>query len=252
MVGGRALGVVVTSAVLGWLADQSGWPVVFWALAGVTLVPLPFVLGAVEPPRSAEQRFEWKAFRALGQGSILALAALGLLYSLITNGANSVVNPFLEESFQITKTAAGFYTSLWGIGVIVGALSGGQLVDRIGQRRAVIGAIAVSLVSLLGLAAIPNPLVAWPLVFIFGLAFGYYDTVFFALAMEGSDRRIAASMFSILMALANVGTGIGLWLAGESVFASGYRLTFVTFALFNLVALPLILPIFARRKPAEC
>lgn len=249
MVGGRALGVVATAATIGVLAQQAGWTVAFWSLAVVTLAPLPLVWRVREAPRPAGRRFRWNAFRAFGRRSVIALALFGALYSLIINAANEIVNPFLEHAFGIGLATAGFYTAVWGIGVVLGGLTGGRLTDRIGRRRAALSALGLAAASITALALTVSPAMAWPLALLFGLAFGAYETVYFATAMAFTDAHIAASMFAILMAVANLGTGVGLALSGALVDAAGYRLTFVSVAALNLLALPL-LPVIFGEKPA--
>jgi PAT family beta-lactamase induction signal transducer AmpG len=251
MVGGRALGVVVISATLGLLAQLTTWTVAFWALGIITLLPLVLVVQTREPDRPPERTFDWKAFRAFGQKPVIALALLGALYSLVINGTNEIVNPFLEDRFGIGYFTAGLYTSVWGLGVVLGGVTGGRLTDRIGHKRAALGALVVSLAAILALALIISPAMAWPIVFVFGLAFGYYETVYFATSMDFTDPRIAASMFAILMAIANIGTGVGFAVGGSLVDAIGYRWTFVAIALLNLLALPLIPSVFRRRNSAE-
>ena len=251
MVSGRALGVVVISAVLGLLAQLTTWTVAFWALGVITLLPLLLVVQVPEPERPPERAFQWQAFRAFGRRPVIALALLGALYSLVINGANEIVNPFLESQFGISLLTAGLYTAVWGLGVVLGGLTGGRLTDRIGHQKAALGALGASLVAILALAFVIGPVMAWPLVFVFGLAFGYYETVYFATSMDFTEPRIAASMFAILMAVANIGTGVGLAIGGSLVDAIGYRWTFVCIALLNLLALPLILPIFRPRHPAD-
>lgn len=95
MVGGHALGVVVIAAVLGLLAHLTNWSAVFWAPSAITLPPLVLVVQAREPERPREHAFEWRASRALGRRNVIALALLGALYSLVINGTNEIVNPFL-------------------------------------------------------------------------------------------------------------------------------------------------------------
>jgi predicted MFS family arabinose efflux permease len=56
-------------------------------------------------------------------------------------------------------------------------------------------------------------------------------------------------MFAILMAVANVGTGIGLGASGALVDLIGFRLTFAVVAVLNIFVLPMIPGIF--RKPAQ-
>ena len=248
MVGGRAMGVVVLSSLIGILAQKVSWTAAFWLLALLSLIPLILVFGFKEPPRRPEQKFEWKAFSAFKHWPIIALGLLGALYSLIINAANEIINPFLQSSFGISVMMAGFFTTVWGIGVVIGGITGGPLTDKIGQRRAVEIALVISFISVAIFSFTPTASIAWPLVFIFGLAFGYYETVYFAISMRKSDPRIAASMFSILMAIANIGTGIGLPIAGLLADGVGHRWTFAIIASLNLLAIPLLPSIFGRTK----
>ncbi len=247
MVGGRALGVVLISGVIGAIVERFSWPAAFLLLAVLTLLPLPLVLQVREAARPADRQFHWRAFSAFTRPAILTLGLLGALYSFVINSANELVNPFMQTAFGISVTTAGLFTMVWGVGTILGGLAGGRLTDRLGQRRALVLALLVSLASILALALIFNPVIAWPLVLLFGLAFGYYETVYFAISMKATDPRIAASMFSILMAVANVGTGIGLAVGGSLVDVAGYRWTFGIIAGLNLLALPLLPVIFPRR-----
>ena len=63
--------------------------------------------------------------------------------------------------------------------------------------------------------------------------------------------RIAASMFAILMAVANIGSGIGLAGGGFLSDLVGYQWTFILFACLNLVALPLLPVIFGKKDNRE-
>lgn len=245
MVGGRALGMVLVAAVLGAVADRS-WPAVFYTLAGLSLLPIPFVLLARETPRPVGQKFEWAAFSTFLVPSVVTLGLLGAVYSLVINSANQILNPFLETNFQISYTQAGLYTAVWGLGVVLGGITGGRLTDKIGFQRSVRAALLISLAAILALAFIFNPQMAWPLAALFGLAYGYYETVYFALSMRLTDPRIAASMFAILMAVANLGTAVGFGLSGVLVDSVGYRGTFAIIAGLNLLALPLLPVIFRK------
>ena len=249
MVGGRAAGVVITASILGWLAQEVSWTAVFWLLGALTLIPLPFVISLREEERDPDEKFEWSAFAAFKDKQIIALAAAGFLFFMVIAGTNQNVNPFLENSFGITLRTAGFYTTIWGIGVVLGGMLGGRLIDRIGQEMSTRIALFFSFVSILILAVIPNPGFAWPIIFIFGLSYGTYQTVYFALAMHYTEKRIAASMFSIFMAVTNIGQGVGFALAGglADVPAIGFRWAFIIITIFNLVALPL-LPIVFRQN----
>ncbi|MBE0687945.1 MAG: MFS transporter [Anaerolineaceae bacterium] len=112
MVGGRAMGVVVLSSLIGVLAQNVSWMAAFWLLAILTLIPLVLLIGFKEPLRKADQKFEWKAFAAFKHWPIIALGLLGALYSLIINAVNEIINPFLQSDFGISVMMAGFFTTV--------------------------------------------------------------------------------------------------------------------------------------------
>jgi len=135
--------------------------------------------------------------------------------------------------------------------VVLGSVVGGQLIQRAGRKRATWIAIILSVVGILPLAFIPAAWFAWFLVALFGLSYGTYQTVYFALAMGYTDSRIAASMFSILMAVTNVAQGAGMALSGfmaDSQF--GYAGAFIVLALLNVLAIPIMPVLFGKRTNA--
>jgi len=251
MVGRRALGVVIVFGLIGIIADKISWTVVFWLLGVLPLIPLLIVIRIKEEPRKAEHAFEWKAFSTFKQKKVIMLGLLGALYSLVIYGANQNVNPFLSETFHLSLTTAGLLSMVWGIGVVIGGLAGGKLTDRIGQKEAVRTAILTSLAAILAFSIINSPNLSWFLVFAFGLAFGYYETIYFAISMRLCEPKIAASMFSLWMAVANIGTAVGFSLSGSWAESIGFRLTFVIFALINLVAFPMLPSIFPKIQGLE-
>ena len=72
-----------------------------------------------------------------------------------------------------------------------------------------------------------RPRLAWVLVPLFGLAYGTCQAVFFSLAMGVVDSRIAASMYSILMAITNIAQGVGMAMTGISADRLDFRMAFV-------------------------
>jgi len=246
MVGGRAVGVIVTASLVGLLAENVSWSAVFWVLAILTLPPFFFLHTVKEAPRVQERAFDWKAFSAFKQLPVIALAIIGFIFFLIIIGVNQIVNPYLQETFNISLSTAGFFTTIWGVGVVLGSITGGGLINKLGNRNAVMIAIGVALVAILSLAAINQLSYAWFLVALFGVCYGTYQTVYFALAMEYTDPRIAATMFSILMAVTNIGQGVGLGLTGFFADSFGFKTTFIVMALLNFAVLPFLPMIFGK------
>jgi len=187
----------------------------------------------------------------LGRREVFSLAILGALYSFIINAAAEIMNPFFEARFGISAFLAGLYSAVWGLGIVVGGILGGRGTDKLGHRRSVWLAMIISLASILLFLIAPNAQAAFAIALAFGFAFGFYETVYFATSMARTDPRIAASMFSILMAIANIGTGIGLAVTGVLVDGVGYPWTFAIVAGLNLLAMPLIPLVFLRKARAE-
>lgn len=251
MVGGRAVGSIVAASVVGFLAQDVSWLSVFWVLAALTLIPVPLMFFVHEAARSVEKRFEWQAFKAFNGRTFLA-GGLGLLMFMIILGANQLVNPFLEQQFGISLSAAGMITSLWSIGVVGGSLVGGWLMRRFQPKRALsIGVVRLS-VTLLTLAFLIAPNLGLPLaiamVIFFGVAYGAYQTEYFAVAMRFVDPRIAASMFAILMAFTNIGQGIGMYLTGSLADGVGFQTTYLILLGINILILPVLSLVF---RPEE-
>ncbi len=246
MVGGRAIGVVLTAAVVGLLAEYVGWSAVFWLLAALTLIPVPLVFGVREGERTVAKKFDWSAFESFRQKTVIFLALLGFVFFFVIAGANVLVNPFLEGEFGISLSMAGFYTAVWGLGVVSGGILGGRLYNRIGRKKITWLAILGGFIGIGLLAFTTGPNLAWVLVSMFGLAYGLQNTVYFALAMKFTDPRIAASMFSILMAATNVAQGAGMAVSGALSDRYGFRLAFGVLALINLFAIPLISRVFGK------
>ena len=252
MVGGRALSAVITAAAIGFLSQRDLWPVVFILIGGLGLLAIPLALVVREPKeRPPEQEFSRAAFRSFLDWAFLLFLVLGLVYPLALYSANGMMGVFLHEILGITLAQVGLYTSVFGIGAVVGGLAGGPLMSRIGRRASVTAALLLTSAVTFGLAALPSAGLAWAIVFLFGVAFGYYETVYMAIGMDFSDPRIAAFMFAFIMAVGNIGIGLGAPLAGVLVDSIGFRGMFGLFAGVHLLALPCVYGIFRLRRDLE-
>lgn len=251
MVGGRALGVTVISVFFGFFADAISWRFAFWSLAVISTFAFVLAWFIREDGKKARPEFDWSAFETFGRREVFSLAILGALYSFIINAVAEIMNPFFQDKFAINAFTAGLYSAIWGLGIVIGGLLGGRGADKLGHHRSVLLAMAISIGAILLFLVVPDGRIAYLVALAFGFAFGFYETVYFATSMARTDPRIAASMFSILMAVANIGTGIGLAVTGVMVDGLGYPVTFIILAGFNLLALPLIPLVFKKKSIAE-
>ena len=173
---------------------------------------------------------------------MIAIALIGFVFFTVYAGVNAVINLSLEIRFplQFNKAVAGLVSSILGLGIILGGIFGGRVMDTLGKKKAIWAALLTSLIANAAFALIPNPSWVWPVVFILGLSFGVQQTIIFAMSMNASDSRIAASMYSILMAVTNVAQGFGMFLTGNLSDTISFRLLFIIMGLVNLLAIPFI------------
>jgi PAT family beta-lactamase induction signal transducer AmpG len=258
MVGGRAAGFIILSLVFGVLVQAQGYRVVFIVIAVMMLLPLLWVLRVQEPRERPEtQSFDWGAFKVLGRPRFLVFGAYAIFYSLASFGVDGLVTFFMSEVYQAPETLIGQYGALRGVGAVLGALGGGLLIDRIGRRRSAFGAIVLISIgaALIGAASSINILLVMGM--IWGIAWAFQETIFFALAMDLADSRIAASMFAIMMAVSNVGTAVGEGLATGLTDNMPFSTVFFLLAATNLITLPILWALFrvapevASRKREE-
>ncbi|MBI9050819.1 MAG: MFS transporter [Anaerolineaceae bacterium] len=249
MVGGRALSSVLIAALMGFFAERGEWSLIFYVIAGIGLLTIMIAMPVQEKKeRAPELQFSKAAYSAFKNKSFLLFLALGVIYPLALYSTQGMVSAFLNEGMGITLSVVGMYTAVFGVGTMVGAVVGGPLMKKFGERNSVLAALLITAAVTYILAITPSAGLMWAIIFLFGLAFGYYETVYFAMGMDFSDPRIAAFMFSVIMAVGNLGIVLGAPLAGGLVENMGFRPMFAIFATIHLIALPIVFAIFRTRK----
>jgi MFS transporter, PAT family, beta-lactamase induction signal transducer AmpG len=250
MVGGRALSSIISAYIFGLLANAGQWQNLFFLVSATTFLALILVLWVKEPAKRIQEPHQptKSPYKALGDGAFLIFLLIGLIYPLALYSTNSMISPFLNESLGLGMNVVGTMLALFGVGTILGAIVGGPLMKWLGRRTSLYAALAITVIATLGLALAPQGIFTWSIVFLFGVAFGYYETVFFALAMDFCHPAIAAFMFSIAMAVGNLGIGAGQPLAGLLVDRLGFQFLFLISAGIHVLVVPLSFILFKKRK----
>ena len=248
MVGGRALSAVITALIMGHFSQNGHWSWIFHmiSLLGIAALVISFFVRE-NTERAPEMQFSREAFKSFNNRAFLFFIILGIIYPLALYSAQGMLGAYLNESFGISLSTVGKYTSVFGIGTILGGIIGGPMMRRIGEKRSVLAALIITSAFTFILAVTGSVQLMWVIVFFFGFSFGYYETVYFAMGMDFSDPRIAAFMFAIIMAVGNFGIAGGQPLAGVLVDSFGFRTMFVVFGAIHLAALPFIFLIFRQR-----
>ena len=249
MVGGRALSMTFGGALMGYLSNLGQWDMIFYAIAGVSLLAILVTLPIQENrERTPAKQYSKAAFASFKDLSFILFLALGLIYPLALYGSENMVTTFLNEELSINLGTVGIYTAVIGIGMVIGGLAGAPLMKKFGERTSILAALIITSAVTYILAITPTAGIMWGVVFLFGAAFGYYETVYMAMGMDFTNPHIAAFMFSIIMAFGNIGIGAGEPLAGTIVEHLGFRPMFAIFATIHLLALPIVIAIFRTRK----
>ena len=193
------------------------------------------------------QEFQWSAFRAFKRGGVILLALMGLLYALSLDGVLTFLSDHLRGALEVSVGDIGLLVALSMLGRILGAASNSWLTDKIGHRQSLFVAIALAFLACVGLALGGGVSLIALFGFLFGLAYGYYPSVYAAVAMDFSDPHISASMFAMFMLFVNVGTAVGQPLGGMLAENLGFGWMALIMGAINLVNILVVIGIFRRQ-----
>ncbi|TFG05445.1 MAG: MFS transporter [Promethearchaeota archaeon] len=193
---------------------------------------------------------DWLAFfysmlRALLDGVIVLLISIFVLIKIgvIKSNGATLTTRSGDMSIYIYQANVSFIIS---IGIIVGAILGGQLADLKSRRFSVMLSVLITTLSLL---LFMSNISYIPLILLFasltGAALGWRRASASAIMSQLSKKHpeMDSTYFSVAMAFANIGASIGLALSGIILDATqNYSLTFLYLALISLlVIIPLLL-----------
>lgn len=247
-VGGRALSAVVFGVAFGLLAAKGLWNYAFWLIAAMSFIELAALPMVRERPREEQPPFAWAAFKELARPAYIIFVLIGTFFPLALYSSYSMLSVFLKEGFGVGLNTIALLSAVFGIGQVVGGLAGGPLLKRFGRKSSLYATAVFTALATLAVGLLPSGGLAWLVVPLFGLAFGYYSTIYFAVAMDFADPRIAAFMFAVTMAFGNVGISGGSALSGVLVDKIGFRPMFMVYAGVNLLMIVLSFIVFRLRK----
>ena len=276
MFGSQALGVAAATAGGAWILSEAGIGASCFLLAGAMasafLVPLlvrerprermlPWTPGA---PSQTALNLQLDGWRDIGKSLFRAvivpssiIATLALFIHRTGDGLASGAMPVLavQELGWSDTTYSSLNATSKLIGALIGMFLGGWLADRFGRTRMIkiFAGIAVGITAMMG--ALPS---LWPatatvagFVFIFSTLATLFSIVFAATMMALCWKRVAATQFSLYMAVSNMGISSGMSLIGPIHDAFGYRFIFLTVAVLYAAVFVLIHFVNIRAEALE-
>jgi PAT family beta-lactamase induction signal transducer AmpG len=257
LVAARALAAMVCSYGFGlWVEGESRgttdrYPPLLWACAIMGAAPLALALAVREPTRSADaERFRWSALRVLVRPRALRLLVFGAGYALIAYGVEINLSPYYL-SLGHRKETIGALGALRYVGRAVGGLLLAGAASALGRRAVLVVAIVALGAATAAQAVDAAPVPAGLNALAFGVANGWTDALFFVLAMEAADPRMAASTYALFMAVTNVSVAGGSFFTRiDTALGGRYQPTFLAAGMATLTLLLLVPRLGAPPQPA--
>ncbi len=254
LVASRAAAAMLCTLGFGFLLEFTGngpgrGDPVLWTCASLGIIPLCQALLVLEPRRVEDaQQFQWRALGVLLRPRSLVLLGFGAFYALVGYGVEVNLGSFYNEALHFRERIIGALGSSRYIGRVIGAAILPVFGLKLGRSWVLKAAVLALAASTMLQAAISRPIPAGIAAVAFGAANGWTDAVFYVMAMEASDPRMAASTYALYMAVTNVSV------AGGSIFARieaalgtpgqpGYRPALLLSGAFVLLIWPSIRPL---------
>jgi PAT family beta-lactamase induction signal transducer AmpG len=239
MYGSSYVGTMLGGAGLGLVMATFGLSTAILALAAIQAVTLGVVLVIRERPgdrfffgRSQASQAAAPAPRGLGPFALLRNLAIAMVRpAALRTGVGAVLMKILPALLYVTMTVQMFKHLGWsearfaevsgGFGNLLGlaaAVAAGFLAAFIGPKTTAVAANSILAASWILLAAKPS---LWEYEMTIYVWFGIHEACLaflsvslFALFMRVSTPAVAATQFTASMALMNLATSYGSWLAG--------------------------------------
>ena len=251
MTAGRSVGLIALSVVFGLVADAVGYQVIFLVIAGLLLIPLRQVQLVREPDtRTPAHQFDRSAFRVLLQPRYLAFGLLLTLSWFCFQGIDGLVTFHMSDTLGASPSTIGWYGSVKGIGMIVGAVAVSLLVKRLRREWAVAATLAAVAVGGLVLSSLGTVGAFLGFGAVWGIAVGLHWTTYATVSMDITDLRIAGSMFAILQTMANIGIGAGEGVATALTDNLGFPSVMRLLAIGAVILIPIALVVVRRAVAA--
>lgn len=147
---GYSIGYLLAAIATRTVLPSLGWRWMFWLGALPALLAL-YIRRKV-PESAAWEEHRVGSTREIGAAvaenlrSVIYLVILMTFMMFLSHGTQDLYPDFLKHSRGIAATTVPYVAILYNIGAVIGAIIFGELSQKIGRRRSMIAALAVSVV----------------------------------------------------------------------------------------------------------
>ena len=257
---GYRIALLFTGSLALILADNLPWPSVYLFMALGMVIGIIATLFAPEPKETSPPESLAAAvilpfgefFQRQGVVQAILMLVFIVLYKLGDSFVNNMSTPFLLQT-GFTQTDIGAIQGGMGlIATIVGTLSGGVILSKIGLNRSLWLFGALQAVSNLAYYAIANVGQNYPALVltinIENFCGGLGTAAFVAFLMNMCNQRFSATQYALLSSFMAVSRDILVAPAGTIAKSTGWPLFFIISIVAAIPGL-LLLPLFAPWNP---
>jgi MFS family permease len=215
----------------GLLVAASGPDLAYWVNAGTFLVSallLSGIPGRVLQAGTAQSQGHWRDLLegftfVLRTPALVTVLVAWSVFMLASAGIN-VGEVFLaKDTFDAGDFGFGLLVGATGLGLVLGSLAAGSLLDRHPLARVYPGSIFLVALAVAGGALAPNVWVAAVCVLVVGAANGVAVVCNALLVQRGSPDALRGRAFTVLMSSSFAVLALGLLVAGPLTDAIGPR-----------------------------
>jgi MFS family permease len=241
----------------GALVAASGPDLAYWVNAGTFLVSALLLSGIparVLQAGTAESHGHWRDLLegftfVLRTHALVTVLVVWSVFMLASAGINAAEVFLAKDTFDSGDFGYGLLVGATGLGLVLGSLAAGPLLDRHPLARVYPGSIFVVALAVAVGALAPNVWIAAGCVLVVGAANGAAVVCNALLVQRGSPDALRGRVFTVLMSSSFGVLALGLVVAGPLTDAVGPRWVWGAAAALAAVSATLALVLTRRAQP---
>jgi MFS family permease len=228
MHGGLFLGSAISFPVLGYIADNYGYPYVFTTASLIVLFiiifPLAFKERIIVKKRPKVGRLLKQEFKK----KTTILASFFNPISATSFGILSFALPiYLTITLDLSVTQIGLILGLGQIFTVLGNIVGGFVTDKWGRKKTLYVFFIINIIFVAGLVFGDTWLKVLFLWIIIGFCHGGHYSAMGAMLMDITNPKVGAAQYSTLTSFANMGEMGGVMSSGTLIATIGFGRLFL-------------------------
>jgi MFS family permease len=241
----------------GALVAASGPDLAYWVNAGTFLVSALLLSGIparVLQAGTAESHGHWRDLLegftfVLRTHALVTVLVVWSVFMLASAGINAAEVFLAKDTFDSGDFGYGLLVGATGLGLVLGSLAAGPLLDRQPLARVYPGSIFVVALAVAAGALAPNVWIAAGCVLVVGAANGAAVVCNALLVQRGSPDALRGRVFTVLMSSSFGVLALGLVVAGPLTDAVGPRWVWGAAAALAAMSATLALVLTRRAQP---